>query len=105
MPVPYPELTFHHIREAEPGDRWRLLFHALWPGYRAWYLQDGDDARPDLATARAALERHLPELVPTWSRLVGLTGGAAAVAGEPPEVAVGGEGEPTAVGADVVGLG
>jgi predicted choloylglycine hydrolase len=75
MSAPSPDLTVHHIREAEPGEHWRLLFDAVWPGYRTWYLQDGDGARPDLATARDALERHLPELVPTWSRLVELTGG------------------------------
>ncbi len=68
-------LTFHHIHEPRPGERWRLLFEALWAGYRAWYLQDGDAARPDLARATRALERHMPELVPTWTRLVELTGG------------------------------
>jgi predicted choloylglycine hydrolase len=68
-------LTFHHIREFVPGERWQLLFQALWPGYRAWYLQDGDAARPDLTRARKALRQYMPELVPTWSSLVELTGG------------------------------
>ena len=68
-------LTFHHIRETVPGERWRLLFDALWPGYRTWYLQDGDAARPNLNRAAAALRRFMPELVPTWSRLVDLAGG------------------------------
>lgn len=67
-------LTFHHINEPEPGERWQLLFQALWPGYRSWYLQDGDAARPDLEQAAKALRRFMPELVPTWSRLVELTG-------------------------------
>lgn len=69
-----PELTHFLIREDRPGPRWRHLFDALWPGYRAWYLQDGDAARPSLPAARAALERFMPELVPTWSALVDLTG-------------------------------
>lgn len=69
-----PELTHYLIREDRPGPRWRHLFDALWPGYRAWYLQDGDAARPSLPAARAALERFMPELVPTWSALVDLTG-------------------------------
>ena len=73
--TPPDSLTFHHIREPEPGERWRLLFEALWPGYRAWYLQDGDAARPDLNRAANALRRFMPELVPTWSRLIDLTGG------------------------------
>jgi predicted choloylglycine hydrolase len=68
-------LTFHHIREPVPDERWRLLFAALWPGYRSWYLQDGDAARPDLRRATKALRRFMPELVPTWTRLVELAGG------------------------------
>ncbi len=67
--------TFHHIRETMPGERWRMLFDALWPGYRAWYLQDGDAARPELPRAEKALRRFMPELMPTWSRLVDLTAG------------------------------
>jgi predicted choloylglycine hydrolase len=47
----------------------------MWPTYRAWYLQDGEDKRPDLATCRRMLERHMPELVPTYEGLVDLAGG------------------------------
>lgn len=72
----HPEsLTFHLIDEPEPGPRWQALFGALWPGYRAWYLQDGEAARPGVDRARNALHRHMPELVPTWTALVELTGG------------------------------
>ena len=67
--------TLFGIREEEPGPRWQALFEATWPAYRAWYLQAGDEARPDLATARAQLTRHMPELVPTWEAMVALTGG------------------------------
>ncbi|MGZ4459787.1 MAG: C45 family autoproteolytic acyltransferase/hydrolase [Nocardioidaceae bacterium] len=66
--------TLFGIREERPGPRWRALFSATWPAYRAWYLQDGEDARPDLATARAQLTRHMPELVSTWEAMVALTG-------------------------------
>lgn len=52
--------TLHGIREERPGPRWRALFDATWPAYRAWYLRDGDAARPDLATARARLAEHMP---------------------------------------------
>jgi predicted choloylglycine hydrolase len=68
------ELTFHLIREDAPGEHWRRLFHAVWPGYRSWYLQDGDAARPTLPAARDALERFMPELMPTWTSLVDLAG-------------------------------
>ncbi|QPR39612.1 C45 family autoproteolytic acyltransferase/hydolase [Brevibacterium casei] len=67
--------TFYGITEDRPSTRWKALFDAVWPGYRAWYLRDGDSARPDLATAEAKLREHMPELVPTWQRLVDLTGG------------------------------
>mgnify|MGYP001040305967 CR=1 FL=1 len=67
--------TFHGIVEDRPGARWQALFDAVWPAYRAWYLRDGDSARPDLATAESGLLRHMPELVPTWRRLVELAGG------------------------------
>ena len=66
--------TLFGIREERPGPRWQALFTATWPAYRAWYLQDGDGARPDLATARAQLSRHMPELVSTWEAMVALTG-------------------------------
>lgn len=66
--------TFYGTVEDRPGPRWRALFDAVWPGYRAWYLRDGDAARPDLATAERKLRLHMPELVPTWERLVALTG-------------------------------
>lgn len=69
------ELTFYLINEETPADRWRELFDALWPGYRSWYLQEGDAARPSLLEARSALERYMPELVPTWASMVALTDG------------------------------
>lgn len=67
--------TFYGITEECPSTRWKALFDAVWPAYRAWYLRDGDLARPDLATAEAKLREHMPELVPTWQRLVDLAGG------------------------------
>ena len=72
--------TFHAISEDRPGARWQALFDAVWPAYRAWYLRDGEAARPDLATAERMLRLHMPELVPTWQRLVRLAGGDETVA-------------------------
>lgn len=66
---------FFAITEDRPSTRWQKLFDAVWPGYRAWYLRDGDLARPSLATAEAKLREHMPELVPTWQRLVELARG------------------------------
>jgi predicted choloylglycine hydrolase len=66
--------TLFGIREGRPGPRWQALFAATWPAYRAWYLRDGDDARPTLVTARAQLTKYMPELVSTWEAMVALTG-------------------------------
>jgi predicted choloylglycine hydrolase len=68
-------LTFHAVAEAHPGDRWRARFEETWPAYRAWYLRDGDAARPGYAVARQMLHEHMPELAGTWERLVELAGG------------------------------
>ena len=38
----------------------------LWPALRAWYLRDGDAARPTYLEARQALHRHMPELAGVW---------------------------------------
>jgi predicted choloylglycine hydrolase len=69
------ELSFQAIAEPWPGPRWRARFEATWPAYREWYLRDGDAARPTFAEARERLQRHVPELVPVWSRVVELAGG------------------------------
>jgi predicted choloylglycine hydrolase len=68
-------IDFESVEELQPGAKWRARVEAMWPTYRAWYLQEGDAARPDYPTCRAALEHHMPELVPTYERLVSLAGG------------------------------
>ncbi len=67
-------IAFEAIEELEPGERWRESFEAMWPAYRAWYLKEGQRARPNIATCRKMLKSHMPELVPTYERLVELTG-------------------------------
>ena len=61
------------INESTPGPQWRALFDATWPGYRTWYEAPDDRPRPRLAVAKAQLTKHMPELVPTYERLVELT--------------------------------
>lgn len=67
-------LTFHAVAELVPGSSWQHLFSLAWPGYRRWYMHEGQSARADLATCRRMLAAHMPELVPTWQRLVDLAG-------------------------------
>ncbi len=69
------ELRLQGLDEAEPGAAWRALWDGTADAYRAWWRSDGDDARPPYAESRRALLAHMPELVPTWSRLVELAGG------------------------------
>jgi predicted choloylglycine hydrolase len=68
-------LEFHAVAEPQPGPRVQARFEAMWPAYRRWYLRDGDAARPSYLACRRMLETHMPELVPSWERLVELAGG------------------------------
>jgi predicted choloylglycine hydrolase len=68
-------LDFHAVEEPQPGERWVGAFNAMWPAYRAWYLAHGEDQRPDLGTCQRMLEKWMPELMPTFERLVALADG------------------------------
>lgn len=68
-------LTMWAIAEERPGPQWEGLLEATWPAYRSWYLSEGEGARPDLRSCADRLARHMPELVPTWERMVSLGGG------------------------------
>jgi predicted choloylglycine hydrolase len=68
-------LCFRAVQEDRPGPQLAALFRQHWPGYRAWFLQEGEEARPSYAVGARMLRRHMPELVPTWERLVELAGG------------------------------
>jgi predicted choloylglycine hydrolase len=75
-PAPRPQtrvLRFIGVDEDRPGPRWRALFDETWPAYRAWWRR-GSGERPDRKTARSALARHMPELVPVYDELVALAG-------------------------------
>ena len=74
------ELEVEAVRELEPGPEWQARFETMWPTYRTWYLQEGEAERPDLETCRAALRRHMPELVPVHERLCELFPGCDVVA-------------------------
>jgi predicted choloylglycine hydrolase len=69
------QIAFEAVEELAPGEKWQERFRVMWPAYRSWYLREGESARPGLATCRRELEHHMPELVPTYERLVDLAGG------------------------------
>lgn len=68
-------LRFRAVAEDTPGRRWQSLFARAWPDYRRWFLKEGDARRPGYLSCESALRHYMPELAPTWARLVGLAGG------------------------------
>lgn len=71
-PTTERSMTVHAYQEDRPGPRWRALYDATWSAYRGWYATLGS-AMPTLTECRAALEEHMPELVPHWDRVSKLT--------------------------------
>lgn len=67
--------TFRSWEELDLGPVWAGVFETLWPHYREWFLRDGEAERPSYATSVRMLRAHMPELVPTYERLVELAGG------------------------------
>ncbi|HUN46180.1 MAG TPA: C45 family autoproteolytic acyltransferase/hydrolase [Stellaceae bacterium] len=68
------EKAFLAVQEPLPGEAWRQRFLAGWPRMREWYLKEGLAPRPTVETCRAALDRHMPELLPLYERLCDLVG-------------------------------
>ena len=63
------------ISEDLPGPKWAGLFHEYWSDYRAWWLKEGETARPTYAESLRALRTHMPEMVPLYEELCELAGG------------------------------
>jgi predicted choloylglycine hydrolase len=81
-------LTVQAFGEDEPGERMAAQLRTAWPAFRRWW-REGANTRPDTDEARARLEQHMPELVPTWQRLTAMLGddpaaGAALALWNPP---------------------
>ena len=70
--IPFEFEAFH---EAEPGPLWAQHFEERWHTYRRWFLHEGEAARATYAESRRMLHTHMPELAPTYERLVELAGG------------------------------
>lgn len=70
------ELTFDAVDEARPGPKWKARWDRSWPAYEAWFVARGGDLGPSRQTCRRAMQHHMPELLPTYDRLVALAGGS-----------------------------
>jgi predicted choloylglycine hydrolase len=68
--------TFRSLEELDLGPVWAGVFEARWPHYREWFLRDGEEARASYATSARMLRAHMPELMPTYERIVELAGGS-----------------------------
>jgi hypothetical protein len=68
--IPLPLRAFE---EDEPGDQIAAHLRATRPAFRRWW-HGGTEGSPSAAEARARLEEHMPELVPTWQRLSAMLG-------------------------------
>lgn len=73
-------VAFNAVHEAQPGAQWRQHFGRLWPAHRAWYLREGEAARPGYLECERQIKQHLPAFVPTWNTLIELAGGGDLVA-------------------------
>ncbi|MFA9421174.1 MAG: C45 family autoproteolytic acyltransferase/hydrolase [Gammaproteobacteria bacterium] len=69
------EFTFRTLIEGNPGSVWQREFQTLWPAYRQWFLRDGESDRPTYLESVQALEKFMPELIPTYETMVELAGG------------------------------
>jgi predicted choloylglycine hydrolase len=81
-------LTVRAFEEDDPGEQMAGQLETVWPAFRRWW-HEGANARPDIDEARARLEQHMPELIPTWQRLTAMLGddpaaGAALALWNPP---------------------
>ena len=69
------QITFETLQEQQLGDKWREQFRSRWDAHRAWYLREGDVARPTYMASLRQLRRYFPDFVPTYERTVELAGG------------------------------
>ncbi len=65
-------LQFDVINEAFPSDKFSQLFNKNWPAYRAWYLDEGEEARPSYLECISALQEYMPELYPLYQDILKL---------------------------------
>jgi predicted choloylglycine hydrolase len=65
---------FTFEREDRPGEAWLARFAAGRDEAERWYLGEGLAAPPSAAECRAALGRHMPELMPHYDQACALTG-------------------------------
>lgn len=70
------QLLFEAVSENQPGPKWQALFDKNWPDYKAWFLSKRSPADGiSVTVSEKKLRQFMPELLPTYERLVELAGG------------------------------
>ena len=63
-------LEFDIVKESLPGEKFSQLFQSNWSAYKAWYLDEGEQARPTYMECIQALQEHMPELYPVYRQIL-----------------------------------
>ena len=69
-----PRCTFARSARISPARRLAALYARSKPGYERWFLREGDAARPSWLACERALRHWLPELWPTFERVLAAVG-------------------------------
>ena len=66
---------FRSVDVISSEKKWQMLFEQYLPDYQKWFLSQGDAARPTYLKCLQAIKQHMPELLPSYERVVDLAGG------------------------------
>ena len=66
---------FRSMDLTESHDKWQKVFQSFWPAYKSWYVgKKSAQINPQaLKVAQAKFAHYMPELLPTYQKLVALT--------------------------------
>ena len=67
-------MSFDAVSEETPGPKWRQRWEQSWPDYQKWMASQGGYERPQRTECEAAMAKYMPELEPTFRKLVDLAG-------------------------------
>lgn len=69
------QFCFRSLIENRVGSVWKRHFKRLWPAYRRWFLRYGESDRPTYLESIQALQKYMPELLPTYETMAEAAGG------------------------------
>lgn len=69
------EFNFLCIQEEKLGEKWLAHWERVWPHCKRWYVSEGLLRRPGYQSCFAALEKHMPEILPIYEEITKTVGG------------------------------